>query len=168
MLNEDINKDMNVKVESIEIKRDFAHVVFLGLPNVPGVAAGVFQSLFEHGVGVEMGTQNTMRGGRSDLSFLVRRDRLEEVIPICGKVSDSAGGQGVSFATEVAVLALRVSDVEAEAMSAVLARMFSALANAGVNIEIINASASSVLCLVSSTKAEEGFRALKEAFAREA
>ncbi|MBQ9564146.1 MAG: ACT domain-containing protein [Synergistaceae bacterium] len=154
----------DIKVESIEIKRDCVHVVFLGLPNVPGVAAEVFRALAEHGVGVDMATQNTMRGGRSDLSFLIRRDRLDEVIPLCRQVSDKAGGQGVSFATEVAVLSVLLGQSDAAAMSQALSRMFSALAGAGVNIEIINSALASVVCLISSTRAEEGFAALKEAF----
>ena len=155
-----------IKIESIEIKRDCVHVVFLGLPNVPGVAAEAFRALSDHGVGVDMVTQNTMRGGRSDLSFLIRRDRLDEVIPLCRQVSDKAGGQGVSFATEVAVLSVVLGNADAADMSRALSGMFSALAGAGVNIEIINSAAASVVCVVSSTRAEDGLRALKEAFGK--
>ena len=154
----------DIKVDSIEIKRDCVHVVFLGLPNVPGVAAGVFKALAAAGVGVDMVTQNTMRGGRSDLSFLIRSDRLDEVIPLCRSVSDKAGGQGVSFATEVAVLSVSIGKADAAAMSRVLAEMFSVLAGAGVNIEIINSTLASVMCMVSLTRADDGIKALKAAF----
>ena len=116
------------------------------------------------GVGVDMVTQNTMRGGRSDLSFLIRSDRLDEVIPLCRSVSDKAGGQGVSFATEVAVLSVSIGKADAAAMSRVLAEMFSVLAGAGVNIEIINSTLASVMCMVSLTRADDGIKALKAAF----
>ena len=80
------------------------HVVFLGLPNVPGIAAEIFNTLAERSVNVSMVTQNTMRGGRSDLSFLLDKDKLDDIIPLCREVSEKVGGQGVSFATEVAAI----------------------------------------------------------------
>ena len=153
-----------IKVDSIEIKRDCVHVVFLGLPNVPGIAAGVFKTLATAGVGVDMVTQNTMRGGRSDLSFLIQQNRLDQVIPLCCQISDNVGGQGVSFATEIAVLSVSIDKADAAAMSQVLSEMFSTLAGAGVNIEIINSTLASVMCIVSMTRADEGLKALKEAF----
>ncbi|MCR5346315.1 MAG: ACT domain-containing protein [Fretibacterium sp.] len=159
---------MNSSVKRIDLDRDCIHVVFLGLPNIPGGAAKIFGALCEQGVSVDMITQNTMRGGRSDLSFLIHRDRLEEVIPICREVSDSVNAQGVSFATEVAAITVRLEAGSAETPQ-VLAKMFSTLAGAGVNVEIINSTLSgsegaAVVCIVSLTRAEEGLKALREAF----
>ena len=160
----------------IDLDKDCIHVVFLGLPNIPGGAAKIFGALCEQGVSVDMITQNTMRGGRSDLSFLIRRDRLEEVIPLCREVSSKVGAQGVSFATEVAAITVRLKAGSPETPQ-VLAKMFSTLAGAGVNVEIINSTFpggtgvvgtspmwATVVCIVSLTHAEEGLKALREAF----
>ena len=157
----------DIRDGAIKINRECVHVVFLGLPNVPGVAAGIFNALSERDISVEMITQNTMRGGRADLSFLIRRDRLDEVIPLCREVSERAGAQGVSFATEIAAIAVPVSPGGSGPSGApqTLAKVFSALAGAGVNVEIINSSPESVICIVSLIHAEEGLRALREAFA---
>ena len=154
--------DAGPAVKSIDFDRDCIHVVFLGLPNVPGVAAGIFGALSSRGIGVDMVTQNTMRGGRSDLSFLARRDRLDEVIPLCREVSERSGAQGVSFATEIAAITLR--NLDASGAPHDLARSFSALADAGVNVEIINANAESLICIVSLDCAGDALRALQEAF----
>ena len=154
----------DIKVDAIEMDRDCVHVVFLGLPNVPGVAAEVFRALAGRDIGVDMVTQNTMRGGRSDLSFLIRRDRLDEVIPLCREVSDRVGAQGVSFTTEVVLLSVRMGEADAAMTSQVLTKVFSTLASAGVNIEIINSTLASIVCMVSLTRAEEGLRALRTAF----
>lgn len=153
---------MSDTVNSVRLDRECVHVVFLGLPNVPGVAAEIFKALAQWGVGVDRVTQNTMRGGRSDLSFLVRKDRLDEIIPICREVSARVGAQGVSFATEIASITVAVRSVT-EATQ-VLAKMFSALAEAEVNAEIINSGPESVICVVSLVRAEEGLRALRTAF----
>ena len=177
---------MNSRVK-IALDRDCIHAVLLGLPNVPGVAAGIFSALSERGVSVDMITQNTMRGGRSDLSFLLRRDRLEEVIPLCREISARAGAQGVSFATEVAAITVRMevrTEARAAEMPRALEKIFSTLASAGANVEIINSTLSggngaqgpfpaesespciwvTVVCIVSLTRAEEGLTALREAF----
>ena len=148
---------------SITFNDECVHVVFLGLPNVPGIAAEIFSTLSGHSVGVSMVTQNTMRGGRSDLSFLIRKDRLDDVIALCRELSERVGGQGVSFATEVA--AITVSLDSPKDAAGTLAKIFAALASVKVNIEIINSTSESAICIVSKTRANEGLEALKASFA---
>ena len=138
------------------------HVVFLGLPNVPGIASEIFKTLSEHSIGVDMVTQNTMRGGRSDLSFLIQKDKLDEVISLCKDLSAALGGQGVSFTSEVA--AIRIPIEKPEDAAKTLAKIFSTLAAANVNIEIINSTPISVMVLVNSAGAESGFKALESVF----
>lgn len=145
----------------ITFNDECVHVVFLGLPNVPGIAAEIFASLSASSVSVNMVTQNTMRGGRSDLSFLIPKDRLEEMIPLCREVSDRVGGQGVSFASEVASITVSLKSPADSAH--VLAKIFKALASVNVNIEIINTTSESAIFIVSLTNAREGLEALKKA-----
>ena len=137
------------------------HVVFLGVPNVPGVAAEIFNRLSELSINVSMVTQNTMRGGRSDLSFLIEKESLDEVIPVCREISEHVGGQGVSFATEVAAITVGLNSPSDAAK--ILTKIFTALASVNVNIEIINSTSESAICVVSSTKALEGLAALEKA-----
>ena len=139
------------------------HVVFLGLPNVPGIAAEIFSELSKRSVEIGMVTQNTMRGGRSDLSFLIRKDKLDEIIPLCRELSERVGGQGVSFATEIAAITVSLDSPDNAAQT--LAKIFAALASVKVNIEIINSTQESAICIVSKTRAKEGLDALKKAFA---
>lgn len=147
---------------SINFNDECVHVVFLGVPNVPGIAAEIFSTLSKHSVSVNMVTQNTMRGGRSDLAFLIGRDKLDEIIPLCREVSERLEGQGVSFMTEIAAITVGL-DSPAETAHT-LAKIFTALASVKVNIEIINSTSESVICIVSLTKAHEGLEALQRAF----
>ncbi|MBQ7665391.1 MAG: ACT domain-containing protein [Synergistaceae bacterium] len=147
---------------NINFNDDCVHVNFLGLPNVPGIAAEIFSALSERSVSVNMVTQNSMRGGRSDLSFLIRKDRLDEIISVCRDVAEHVGAQGVSFATEVAAITVKLESPADAAHT--LAKIFKAIASVKVNIEIINSTSESVICIVSSTKAHEGLEALKKAF----
>ena len=146
---------------NITFNDECVHVVFLGVPNVPGVASEIFGALSAHGVSVSMVTQNTMRGGRSDLSFLISKDKLDDVIPVCREAAERVGGQGVSFATEVAAISVSLGADAAGTLS----KIFEALASVKVNIEIINSTIESAICIVSKTRAEEVLEALKRAFA---
>ena len=146
-------------MSKIKFNNNCVHVVFLGVPNVPGIAAEIFSALSEHSVNISMVTQNTMRGGRSDLSFLIQREKLDEMIPVCREIAAKVGGQGVSFATEVAAITV---DLKSDSAST-LAKMFKALASVNANIEIINSTSESAICIVSLTKAHEGLEALKKA-----
>ena len=146
-------------MSNIYFNSECVHVIFLGLPNVPGIAAGIFKSLAENNVAVDMVTQNTMRGGRSDLSFLISKDRLDDANRICRELCEKLSGQGVSFATEVA--AIRVDIENSGDAAKTLAKIFSTLASAGVNIEIINSTPNSVMCVVNNTNALDGLKALK-------
>ncbi len=150
-------------MNDITFNDNCVHVVFLGLPNVPGIAAEIFGALSAHFVGVSMVTQNTMRGGRSDLSFLIPKESLDDMIPVCREVSERVGGQGVSFASEIAAITVALKSPADSAH--VLAKVFRALASVNVNIEIINSTSESAICIVSKTHAHEGIEALKRAFA---
>ncbi|MBQ7220250.1 MAG: ACT domain-containing protein [Synergistaceae bacterium] len=150
-------------MSSITFNDECVHVVFLGLPNVPGIAAEIFGTLSSQSVSVSMVTQNTMRGGRSDLSFLISRDRLDDVIAICRELSERVGGQGVSFMTEIAAITVSLDPTGDSAGT--LAKIFSVLASVKVNIEIINSTRESAICIVSKTHAHEGLDALNKAFA---
>ena len=146
----------------ITFNEECVHVVFLGLPNVPGIAAEIFGALSAHFVEINMVTQNTMRGGRSDLSFLIPKERLDDVIPVCREVSERLGGQGVSFMSEVAAISVNLKSPADSAH--VLAKIFRVLASVNINIEIINSTSESAICIVSKTNAHEGLDALKKAF----
>ena len=135
-------------MSNIKFNDECVHVVFLGLPNVPGIAAEIFNSLSEHSVEVFMVTQNTMRGGRSDLSFLIHKDKLDEIIPVCREAAEKVGGQGVSFATEVAAITVSLKSPADSAHT--LAKI------------IINSTLDSAIFIVSLTKANEGLEALKK------
>ncbi|MBQ7733384.1 MAG: ACT domain-containing protein [Synergistaceae bacterium] len=147
-------------MSNIKFNDKCVHVIFLGLPNVPGVAAEIFNSLAANSVNVSMVTQNTMRGGRSDLSFLISKDRLDDMIPVCREVASKVGGQGVSFMTEIAAITVDLTSDPAQT----LAKIFTALASVNVNIEIINSTLEYAVCIVSLTRAKEGLEALKKAF----
>ncbi len=152
----------NAAVESIRLDRGCARIILLGVPDLPGVAASVFSALAERNVGVEMIVQNNMRGGMTDMTFLIRKDRLDDAIPVCRAAAESIKAQGVSFNTEVASISIHGEELSSN--PDVTARMFSTLASVNVNIEMITSSAFAVTCVVDATAVDRAVGALEKAF----
>ena len=142
-----------------------AKVVMMGVPDVPGVAGRLFSSLADKGIGAEMILQNNMRGGLNDIGFLVKKEFLDGAIDVCRDFSRDIGAQGVSFNTEIA----RVSIVGAGIANHpdIPSRMFTVLAEEGINIDMIASTALTVTCIVASPRAEDAVRALHEHFIEE-
>ncbi len=152
----------NIKLETILTNRNEARIVLMGVPDVPGVAASVFTALAKQSIAVQMIVQNNMRGGMTDIAFLVRKDRLDEAIDVCRKTAEKIEAQGVSFNTEIACVSLYGQDLS-EAPD-IPGRMFAALAEAGVNIQMIGSNALYITCVVSETSAEAAAEALRKEF----
>lgn len=142
-----------------------AKVVMMGVPDVPGIAGRLFSSLAESGIGAEMIIQNNMRGGLNDIGFLVRKEFLDGTIDVCRTFSKDIGAQGVSFNSEIA----RVSIVGAGIANhpEIPSRMFNALAEEGINIDMIASTALAVTCVVAKARAEDAVRTLHEHFIEE-
>ena len=152
----------NSIIESIRLDRGCARIILLGVPDLPGVAARVFSALAERNVGVEMIVQNNMRGGMTDMTFLIRKDRLDDAIPVCRTAAEAIKAQGVSFNTEVASVSIHGEELSSN--PDVTAKMFSTLASVNVNIEMITSSAFAVTCVIDATAVDRAVAALQKAF----
>src|SRR5204862_908505 len=96
--------------------------------------------------------QNVSAEGHTDISFTLPKDDVERAEPILRELADSVGGSGFTFDRDVA----KVSVVGAGMKShpGVAADVFEALADAGINIEIISTSSIRVSCVVRAADVE--------------
>ncbi|MDR2522872.1 MAG: ACT domain-containing protein [Synergistaceae bacterium] len=157
-----MQNEISARVSDVRIDRSSARITLLGVPDVPGAAARIFSALAERGVGVEMIVQNNMRGGITDIGFLAAKERLNDAVEACRSVSKAMEVQGVSFSTEIA----RVSLVGEHLPGAIKipAKMFSTLAEVGVNIDMIAFDTYAITCVVVAGDAEKAAASLREKF----
>lgn len=151
-----------VVVKAVVHDRNIAKVAVLGVPDRPGVAAFLFESLSGAGVAAEMIIQSTMRGGINDIAFVVKLKDLGEAIEVCKRVVKELKAQGVVFDSEVG----RVSVVGAGLSSdpTIPARTFRTLAREGINIDMIASGGLSISCVVRASELERAVRALHAEF----
>ncbi|HJW22120.1 MAG TPA: aspartate kinase [Candidatus Limnocylindrales bacterium] len=157
-----IEMEARQKVRGIATEDGIAKLTLLDLPDRPGVAAAVFEPLAEAGVAVDGVIQNIGRDGRADLSFIVPEADLERAQELVRDHLDEIG------ARELTVLAglAKVSIVGTGIANAPTypARMFAALGQAGINIDMISTSEIRITCVIASRQLEAAARSLHRAF----
>jgi len=157
------DQDMEQAIVSAVVHdTDEAKVTILGVPDRPGVAAGVFRALADEGVNVDMIVQNTSADGQTDISFTVPRGELGRAQPVCEAQAAATGAAEVTTDDGIA----RVSVVGAGMRShpGVAATVFETLAAHDINIEMISTSAIRISCVVRESQVERAVELLHDAF----
>ncbi len=139
-----------------------AKVTVLGVPDRPGVAARVFRPLADEGVNVDMIVQNASSDGRTDIFFTLPKEDLRRAEPILQKVSSEVGAEGVSTDPDIAKVSLVGAGMKTH--PGVAASMFDALADAGINIEIISTSSIRVSCVVRASEVAKAVQVIHDKF----
>jgi aspartate kinase len=139
-----------------------AKVTILGVPDRPGIAAQVFQPLALAGVRVDMIVQNVSSEGRTDISFTMPEDDLLRGAPILEDVTAAVNASGLVTDPDIAKISLVGAGMKSD--PAVFADMFDALAEAGINIEIISTSSIRISCVIRAARLEEAVRVVHDRF----
>jgi aspartate kinase len=139
-----------------------AKVTVRGVPDRPGVAARVFEPLASAGINVDMIVQNVSHDGSTDISFTVPKASLDVARTIAGQVAVELEAIGVEVDADIAKVSLVGAGMKSH--PGVAAGVFRALADAGINIDMISTSTIRISCVVGSEDVETAVRALHAAF----
>ena len=132
------------------------------VPDRPGVAAHILGAIAEEEINVDMIVQNTSEDGRTDLSITVPREDLTRAKPVIERVAEEVGAEGYSTDAEIGKVSLVGAGMKTH--PGVAASMFSALADAGINIEMISTSSIRISCVVRASDVEEAVRVVHRRF----
>ncbi|MGH2827245.1 MAG: aspartate kinase [Actinomycetota bacterium] len=139
-----------------------AKVVIQNVPDTPGIAARVFRPLADEGINIDMIVQNVAEDGRTDISFTMPTDDLRRARPVLEEIVGSVGADGIATDPDIAKVSLIGAGMKSH--PGVAADMFDAIADAGINIEIISTSSIRVSCVVRKFEVERAVRAVHDRF----
>ena len=139
-----------------------AKVTVQAVPDRPGIAARVFRALADAGVNIDMIVQNVSEQGTTDISFTLPKTDLPAAEPILDVLAKEVEAGGVLYDPEIAKVSLVGAGMKSH--PGVAADMFEALADAGINIEIISTSTIRVSCVVRAADVERAVQAVHERF----
>ncbi len=150
------------KVRGVTYERGVARITLRAVPDRPGIAAAVFEPLAESNISVDTIVQNASAERLTDLSFTVDRSDLRAALDVTEGVAGTIGaGECVSHDNLGQVSIVGTGMQNAPGVAAV---MFSALAEAGVNIEMITTSQIRITCVVDEAQVNDAVRTLHDAF----
>jgi len=133
-----------------------------GVRDVPGVAARIFSPLSEVGIVVDVIIQNLSQDGTTDLTFTVPRPDYARALQISQQSGELLGAEAVEGDDEIAKVSIVGLGMKDHA--GVASRMFSVLADEGINIQLITTSEIKVSVVIEEKYAELAVRALHAAF----
>ncbi len=162
LIKEDPLVEQRNKVRGIAHDRNVAKVTLVEVPDRPGVAHAVFSPLAAAGISVDMIVQNVGHGGSTDMSFTVPRVELPKAKRVLEPIVRDLGFREMT--TDAAIAKVSIVGAGLHNAPGYAARMFGALAEAGVNIEMISTSEVRITCTIAEDQLEAAVRALHAAF----
>ena len=151
MLVRGVTKDTNVTRVSI-----------IGVPDVPGIAFKIFSKLAAKGINVDIILQSVGRDGTKDISFTVSRDNGETVAEILSTSFEELAGKEIVTDNQVAKISVVGAGMETHPGTA--AKMFEALYEIDVNIQMIATSEIKISVLIDEKDADRAVAAVHKAF----
>lgn len=149
-------------VTGVALKKDEARLSIMGVKDVPGVAAVVFNALDQASVIVDMIIQSSEENGLNDISFTVSKEdviRAESVLEDVAKKLFAKGIRVQSNIAKVSIVGIGMINKHG-----VAAKMFQALSENNINIHLISTSEIKISCAIDETQAESAVRILHRIF----
>ena len=149
-------------VRGVTRDNDVARISIVGIDNTPGKAFRVFSLLAKANVNVDVILQSIGRNDTKDISFTVTEKQLDDAVAVIKENLEVIGAESVEFNSDVS----KVSIVGAGMISTpgVAAKMFEALYEAHININMISTSETKVSVLIDQKDAENAVRAIHDKF----
>jgi aspartate kinase len=149
-------------IDTVYLDNSQSRITLSKTPNQPGIAAKVFERVAEHEIFVDMIVQSYFDPERADISFTVDRSQCEKALEITKSIAKEIGSGEVDFKREIAKLT--VQGIGLRSHTGVATAMFETLADAEINLEMINTSEVRVNVVVDGSQGELAKDLLREKF----
>src|SRR5882724_1473539 len=158
----EVSRMEDVVVSGIALDRKQAKISIVDIPDRPGVAAKVFGALGKAGINVDMIIQSEAIDKKNDISFTVSEGDLKKALKALRPVKVTLEAKDLVAHANVGKVA--VVGVGMRSHSGVASKMFQALADAKINIQMISTSEIKISCVISRDHVDEAVKALHKAF----
>src|SRR5207248_2637830 len=155
----------SVVIRGVSLDKNQAKITLAAVPDQPGVAARIFKALGEAALNIDMIVQTASHGAgvpATDISFTMDKADLLKARKLLDHIQSSIGYREVIAEEKIGKLS--IVGVGMRSHSGVAARMFEALANAGVNIDMISTSEIKISVVIDLAKGDQAMQAVHAAF----
>ena len=162
LIHEGAEMEVRNKVRGVTYDGGIARITVRSVPDSPGIAAALFEPLSDALVSVDTIVQSASADRLTDVSFTTTQADAAKALEICREVADRIGAaECVSdgHLGNVSIVGTGMQNAPGYA-----SRMFRALFEAGINIEMITTSQIRITCIVDESRVQDAVRALHRAF----
>ncbi len=139
---------------------DVARISVTGIPNLPGLAFKMFSKLAD--INIDIILQSIGHDGKKDISFTVAKSRGAEAVALLKDYIENIGAEEVLYDDNVAKISIVGAGMESHA--GVATKMFEALYDAQINIQMISTSEIKVSVLIDAKDADKAVSAIHSKF----
>ena len=150
------------RVSGIAHDTNVAKITIVGVPDHPGVAKDIFEPLARANISIDTIVQNASTDSVTDVTFTAARTDLVKALSIVEPVAKKLGAVKVlrdETLAKVSIIGTGMQNTPGYA-----ARMFRAMYESNINIELITTSEIRITCIISEGRVEDAVRALHSAF----
>jgi aspartate kinase len=154
--------ELRNKVSGIAHDTNVAKIMVIGVPDHPGIAKDLFEPLARANVSVDTIVQNAGVDSVTDITFTVSRTDVLKALSIVEPVAKSIGAQRIT--SDKSLCKVSIVGTGMQNTPGYAARMFRALADAGINIQLITTSEIRITCIIDESRVKDAVKALHTAF----
>ena len=162
LIHGEVSMEVRNKVRSIAHDLNVAKITVIGVPDQPGIAAAIFQPLAKAGISVDTIVQNASINNVTDLTFTVVKSDLAKAMEVVRPVATSIGAKECVSDSKLGTVSIIGTGMQNTPGYA--ARMFGALSEQDINIQLITTSDIRITCIIDEGRVKDAVRALHRAF----
>jgi aspartate kinase len=150
-------------ISGIAFNRDEAKITVAGVPDRPGIASKILSPVADENIEVDMIIQNVaFEGNTADFTFTVHRNDYDKAFSIVENMQKTLGAKKIKGSNQI--VKISIIGVGMRSHAGVAKKMFTALANENINIELISTSEIKISVLVHEKYLELAVRTLHSTF----
>mgnify|MGYP001578027250 CR=1 FL=1 len=152
-------------ISGVTYNRNEAKLTIVGVPDKPGIAFKILGPIADANIEVDMIVQNVGEDNTTDLTFTVNRNDFENALDILKNTAVEMDARDVKG--DKRIVKISVVGVGMRSHAGIASEMFKALADEGINIQMISTSEIKISVVVDEKYLELGVRTLHSAFGLE-
>jgi len=162
VIQEETESMEEIVVSGVTSNKNHAKISLLDMTDRTGLAAQMFQAIAQENINLDMIVQNVSEHGMTSISFTVLKDDLSRTLEVVRQIKGDIGAAGIEFDEKIAEVS--VIGIGMRSHAGIAARMFQALAEENINIQMISTSEIKISCVIDEEHTERAVKAIHDKF----
>ncbi|MBR5485786.1 MAG: aspartate kinase [Oscillospiraceae bacterium] len=149
-------------IKGVARDNDVARISLIGVPDRPGVAFKLFSLLAANKINVDIILQSVGRNNTKDISFTTSRSHMKQTVELLETQLGSLNAERVEYGDNISKISIVGAGMQTH--FGVASKMFEALSDAGINIQMISTSEIKISVLIDINDSERALNVIHDAF----